>query len=143
MSVEPHVQQPNRVLGRRGAQVHVALRRGEIRVSGQLLDRASRRSFHRQMRTEGMPEHVDACRVQPRDTLRSTGLFLTLFPLAAYETASRKGSAGCRSRSQWTDRGSGVSNRTEWSNAGYGLGVRVNGDDETVPARFTAPPSRM
>ncbi len=58
---ESPVQQPNRVFRRGRAEVHVALRRAQIRVAGQFLNRASRSAPHGQMRTERMAQHVYAC----------------------------------------------------------------------------------
>jgi len=52
------LEQPNRIVERRGTEVHVPLRRREILMSGQFLNRSCRRAAHRQMRTERVPEHM-------------------------------------------------------------------------------------
>src|SRR5258705_13764197 len=52
------LEQPDRSIERRRTQVHVALRRVEILVSGQFLDRPRRRATHRQMRTERVTEDM-------------------------------------------------------------------------------------
>jgi hypothetical protein len=49
------VEQPDRVFRCRRTQVHVALRRRQIRVTGQLLNRQGRCALHRQVRTERVP----------------------------------------------------------------------------------------
>jgi hypothetical protein len=51
-------------------QVHVPLRRGEIGVSCQFLNRACRRALHREMQTEGMTQHMNARLRQPRSCAR-------------------------------------------------------------------------
>ena len=52
------VEQPNSALDRRWTQVHVPLRRRQVLVPRQLLNRTSRRSPHREMRAERATEHV-------------------------------------------------------------------------------------
>jgi len=52
------IQQPNGGLDRRRTPVHVPLRRGEIAVARQLLNRRYGRAPHRQMRTERVPQNV-------------------------------------------------------------------------------------
>ena len=54
------VEQPDRVFRCRRTQVHVALRRRQVRVSGHLLDGPRRRALHRQVRTERVPQDVHA-----------------------------------------------------------------------------------
>ena len=54
------VEQSDRVFRRRRTQVHVALRRRQVRMSGELLNRSCRRALHRQVRTERVPQDVDA-----------------------------------------------------------------------------------
>ena len=45
----PLIEEPDRTLNRRGTEVHVPLRRGEIHVTGELLNRPRRRAAHRQV----------------------------------------------------------------------------------------------
>jgi hypothetical protein len=52
------VEQSDRVFRCRGTQVHLALRRRQVRVAGQLLNGARRRAFHCQMRAERVPQDV-------------------------------------------------------------------------------------
>ena len=54
------VQQPDRVFRCRGTQVHVALRRRQVRMTSELLDRSRRRALHRQVRTERVPQDMHA-----------------------------------------------------------------------------------
>ncbi len=54
------VEQADRVFRCRPTQVHVALRRREVRVAGQLLDGPCRGSLHPQVRTERVPKDVHA-----------------------------------------------------------------------------------
>src|SRR5207248_396012 len=49
----------DRLVQRRGRQVHVAHRGAQVRVTGQLLDGLRRRSAHREMRAEGVAEPMD------------------------------------------------------------------------------------
>ena len=63
-------QQPDRPLERRRAQVHVALRRDQILVAGQLLDRPCRRPPHRQMRAERMAQAMHPALGEPRPSRR-------------------------------------------------------------------------
>jgi hypothetical protein len=44
------IQQPDRAFDRRGTQVHVPLRRDQILMPGELLNRPRRRAAHGQMR---------------------------------------------------------------------------------------------
>ena len=53
------LQQPNRRVECGRAQVHVALRRAQVLVSGQFLDGPRRRSTHRQVRAERVPQDVN------------------------------------------------------------------------------------
>ena len=53
-----HIQEPDGRVERRRAQVHVALRRGQVLVSGQFLNGPRRRPTHRQVRTERVPQDV-------------------------------------------------------------------------------------
>ena len=50
----------DRAVNRRRTEVHVSLRRGEIDMSGEFLDRPRGRAVHRQMRTERVPQAVHA-----------------------------------------------------------------------------------
>jgi hypothetical protein len=43
------IQQPNRAFERRGTQVHVPLRRAEVLMAGELLNRSRRSAPHRQV----------------------------------------------------------------------------------------------
>jgi hypothetical protein len=52
------IEQPDRSIERRRTQVHVALRRVEILVSGQFLDCTRWRATHCQMRTERVPHYA-------------------------------------------------------------------------------------
>jgi transposase-like protein len=54
------VQQSDRVFRCGRIQVHVAVRRRWVRVAGQLLDGSRGRPFHRQVRTERVPQDVHA-----------------------------------------------------------------------------------
>ena len=49
----------DRLVQRRGRQVHVAHRGAQVRVTGQLLDGLRRRSAHREMRAERVAEPMD------------------------------------------------------------------------------------
>jgi hypothetical protein len=64
-------EQPNRTFDRRRTQVHVALRGGDVRVTGQLLNRPRRRPAHREMRTERVPKAVRPAALEPRAPRRS------------------------------------------------------------------------
>jgi hypothetical protein len=46
--------------------VHVPLRRGDVGVAGQLLNRPRRRAAHREMRTERVPKPVRPAALEPR-----------------------------------------------------------------------------
>jgi hypothetical protein len=52
-------EQPDRRIQRGWTEVHVPLRRGEILMSGGFLNRPRGCAPHGQMRTEGMPQHMD------------------------------------------------------------------------------------
>jgi hypothetical protein len=54
------IEEPDRRLDRRGTEVHVPLRRGEIHVTGELLNRSCRRPAHREVRTERVPQSMYA-----------------------------------------------------------------------------------
>jgi len=54
------VEQPDRTVESSGTEVHVPLRRREILMARELLNRAGRRAPHREMRTEGVPQSVHA-----------------------------------------------------------------------------------
>ena len=56
----PVSKQPNGCIERRRTQVHVALRRRQVLMSGQLLNRPRWGSTHRQVRTERVPQDVNA-----------------------------------------------------------------------------------
>jgi hypothetical protein len=62
------IEQSDRVFRCRLAEVHVALRRRQVRVSSELLDGPCRRALHRQVRTERVPKDVHAL-VDARDAL--------------------------------------------------------------------------
>ena len=53
--IAPLIEQPNRALDRRRTEVHVPLRRPQVLVAGEFLNRARRRAAHREVRTERMP----------------------------------------------------------------------------------------
>ena len=53
------LQQADGALQRRRREVHVALRRAEVGVPRQLLDRPRRRPPHREVRAERVAQHVD------------------------------------------------------------------------------------
>src|SRR3984893_19453238 len=55
---EVELEQPDRALLCRGAQVHVALRSGQADAPGQLLDRLRCRAPHREARAERVPQDV-------------------------------------------------------------------------------------
>ena len=64
------IEEPDRAFDRRGTQVHVPLRRGQVRMTGQLLNRHRRSPPHGEVRAEGVPEDVNASVVlQPRPPL--------------------------------------------------------------------------
>ena len=75
------VQQPDRRVERRRAQVHIALRHRQVRVSGELLDRPRRRATHRQVRAERVTKDVHPVVLQPRLAGRSLGSRLHDLPL--------------------------------------------------------------
>src|SRR5437773_7255853 len=52
------VEQPDRALECRWTHMHVPLRRGEILVSRQFLNGPRRRSSHREMRAERVPQSM-------------------------------------------------------------------------------------
>jgi len=54
------LQQSNSSIKRRWTEVHVALRCTELVVTRELLDRSRRRAAHRQVRAEGVAQHVNA-----------------------------------------------------------------------------------
>ena len=60
------VEQPDRRIERRRAQVHVALRHRQVGVSSELLNRSRRRAAHRQVRAERVTEDVHPVVRQPR-----------------------------------------------------------------------------
>src|ERR1700730_5536928 len=62
----PSIEQCNRPLPRLGEQVHVALRRAEVHVSGELLDGLGRRSAHGQVAAKGVAQHVNAASLARR-----------------------------------------------------------------------------
>jgi hypothetical protein len=70
-SVDPgRFQQPDRPLERRRTEVHVTLRRDQILVAGQFLDRPGRRPSHRQVRAERMAQAMYTARAEPRTPSR-------------------------------------------------------------------------
>ena len=54
------IEEPDRPLDRSGTEVHVSLCRGEIHVAGELLNRSCRRPAHREVRTERVPQPMNA-----------------------------------------------------------------------------------
>src|SRR4051812_22328227 len=54
------LEQVNSAPDRRGTQMHVALRRADVLMPRQLLDRPRRRPAHRLVRTERVAKHVRA-----------------------------------------------------------------------------------
>ena len=56
---------------RRGSEVHVALRRADVLMSGQFLDRAGRSPTHRQMRAERVSQDVRPVDPQVRPPRRA------------------------------------------------------------------------
>jgi hypothetical protein len=52
------IEEPDRPLDRRGTEVHVPLRRGEIHVTGELLNGSRRRAARREVRTERVPQSM-------------------------------------------------------------------------------------
>ena len=52
------IEQPNRGVERGRCQVHVALRRAQIAVPRELLNRSARRAPHREVGAERVPEHM-------------------------------------------------------------------------------------
>jgi hypothetical protein len=58
------IQQPDRTLDRRGTQVHVPLRRDQILMPGELLNRPRRRAPHREMRAERVPQSMHTARAE-------------------------------------------------------------------------------
>jgi hypothetical protein len=54
------LQQPNRCLESGRAEVHVALRRAKVTVTGEFLDGAGRRALHGEVRAEGVTQDVNA-----------------------------------------------------------------------------------
>jgi hypothetical protein len=51
-------EEPNRVVERRRTEMHVTLRRSQVLVAGEFLNRARRRTLHREVRTERVPQAV-------------------------------------------------------------------------------------
>ena len=60
------IQEPDRAVDRCGTQVHVPLRRRQILMPGKFLNRPRRGASHGEMRTERVPEHMDAVARDPR-----------------------------------------------------------------------------
>jgi hypothetical protein len=56
--------------------MHVPLRRRQIRVAGQFLNRPSGRAAHGEMGTERVPESMHAASIEPRTTRRSADVVL-------------------------------------------------------------------
>jgi hypothetical protein len=54
------IEQPNCTFNSCWAQVHVPLRRREIHVAGEILNRSRRRTAHREVRTERVPQSMHA-----------------------------------------------------------------------------------
>ena len=65
------LEQPDRAVDRGRAQVHVPLRRAEVHVPGELLDRPRRGAAHRQVRTERVTQRMDADIAKIGQTSRS------------------------------------------------------------------------
>jgi hypothetical protein len=72
LRVEAAIEQPNRTLQRRRTQVPVALRRPELAMPGELLDGSRGCATHREMRAEGVAQHVNANLHRLRASRRST-----------------------------------------------------------------------
>src|SRR5262249_21983762 len=70
------VQQPDCALNRRGTQVHVPLRGAKVLMSGELLNRSCRRTTHRQVRTERVPQAMHAVLVDARASCRAFDVML-------------------------------------------------------------------
>ena len=84
------IEQPDRRLACRRRQVHVPLRRAQVLVPGELLDRLRRSAAHRQARAEGMAEDV-----QPAERLGGRHRGRTSRTASAASTRP-----GCRCSSQ-------------------------------------------
>jgi len=54
------IEESDRALDRRGTEVHVPLRRDEIHVPSELLNRTRRGPAHREVRTERVPQSMHA-----------------------------------------------------------------------------------
>ncbi len=59
--------------------MHIPLSRHQILVASQLLNGRRRRAAHRQMRTEGVPQHVDTLVLEARSPGRPTNQTLHNF----------------------------------------------------------------
>ena len=71
-AVSVAIEESDCVFQRGRAQVHVHLRRRQVLVSGQFLDRFRRGAPHRQVRAEGVPQQMDAGVGAPRVARGST-----------------------------------------------------------------------
>ena len=112
------IQQPDRRIQRRRAQVHVALRCCQVLVTRQLLDGPCRRPAHREVGTEGVPQDV-----HPRLHLRPS-----------LWRRSRSASAGSPVR---TPRGHGA--RTRPVSARWPRSLRAPGPSASVCRSSAAP----
>jgi hypothetical protein len=65
------IQQSNRALYRGWTEVHVPLCRDDLLMTCEFLNRPSRGSAHGKMRTEGVPENMDALVAKIGSTGRS------------------------------------------------------------------------
>src|ERR1700676_3347019 len=65
------IEEPDRAFDRRGTEVHVPLRRGQILMPREFLNRSRRRAAHREMRAERMPQPMYPARGELRTPGRS------------------------------------------------------------------------
>jgi len=90
------VEQSDRRIERCGTQVHVPLRRREILMTGELLDCPRRRATHRQMRTERVPQDVNAwLRSANGQRLKRSSVLDAIGASSAYCSVPRAASVSC------------------------------------------------
>ena len=94
------IQQPDRRFERRRTQVHVPLRRRQVLMPGQLLNRPRRRAPHRQVRTERVPQDVNArasrcARRAARRTMHLHDLLRERLPVAVDRAPARPRRCRC------------------------------------------------
>src|SRR5262245_57164569 len=83
---EPHHSpEPDRAFDRGWAEVHIPLRRAELLVSGELLNRSHWRPSHRQVRTEGVAKYMyaDVAKIRPSRSSEHEALHSALRQRAA------------------------------------------------------------